>query len=212
MTGSRGHSLARPARHRVRPWRVAITRTMPWSPEERRQLGAELVEVQRRLKIVYRYCLCALILLVTGFAVVLFRAFAHDVNRGFLNLYGGVAYVAFLAWAIGKLRALRPRPSDLPDVSASFRRDKDAGAWELSFRLGAPELGAGPGGPTSHPPRESGASSLGSQAAGTDTAVREAAASVVFWIVLGGAVLALLLALWTLGWFPTGAHSGNGRP
>jgi len=175
---------------------------MPWSPEERRQLGAELDEVQRRLKIVYRYCLCALILLVTGFAVVLFRAFAHDVNRGFLNLYGGVAYVAFLAWAIGKLRALRPRPSDLPDVSASFRRDKDAGAWELSFRLGAPELGAGPGGPTSHPPRESGASSLGSQAAGTDTAVREAAASVVFWIVLGGAVLALLLALWTLGWFP----------
>src|SRR2546428_3835758 len=184
------------------------------APEERRQRKTELDEVQRGFKIVYRYCLYALILLVTGFAVVLFRAFADtdDVNRAFLNPYGGVAYLAFLAWAIGKLRALRPRPSDLPDVSASFRRDKDAGAWELSFRLGAPELGAAPEGPTSHPPPERGASSLGSQAAGTDTAVREAAASVVFWIVPGSAVLALPLALWTLGRVPTAAHSGNGRP
>jgi len=180
---------------------------MPWSPEERRQLGAELDEVQRRLKIVYRYCLCALILLVTGFAVVLFRDFAHDVNRGFLNLYGGVAYVAFLAWAIGKLRALRPRPSDLPDVSASFGRDKATGAWGLSFRLGAPERGARPGsgGPT---PPETGKSSLGADAADPDTTERGAkalearAASVLFWIVFGSAVLALLFALWTLGWIP----------
>ena len=181
---------------------------MPWTPEERRQLGTELDEVQRRLKIVYRYCLCALILLVTGFAVVLFRSFAHDANRGFLNLYGGVAYLTFLAWGIGKLRALRPRPSDPPDVSASFGRDKATGAWELSFRLGAPERGARPGsgGPTSHPPPETGASSPGADAASPDTTAREAralrarAASVVFWIVLGSAVLALLFALWTLGW------------
>jgi len=183
---------------------------MPWTPEERRQLGTELDEVQRRLKIVYRYCLYALILLVTGFAVVLFRAFADtdDVNRAFLDLYGGVAYLAFLAWAIGKLRALRPGPSDLPDVSASFGRDKATGAWEFSFRLGASERGARPGsgGPTSHPPPETGASSPGADAAGPDTTAREAtalrarAASVVFWIVLGSAVLALLLALWTLGW------------
>jgi len=177
---------------------------MPWSPEERRQLGTELDEVQRRLKIVYRYCLYALILVVTGFAVVLFRAFAHDANGAFLNLYGGVAYLTFLAWAIGKLRGLRPRPSDLPDVSASFGRDKATGAWGLSFRLGAPERGARPGsgGPT---PPETGKSSLGADAAGPDTTERGAkapearAASAVFWIVLGTAVLALLLALWTLG-------------
>jgi len=186
---------------------------MPRSPEERQQLGTELDEIQRRLKIVYRYCLYALILLVTGFAVVLFRAFAHDVNRGFLNIYGGVAYLTFLAWAIGKLRALRPRPSDLPDVRASFGRDKDTGAWEVSFRLGAPELGAGPGprGPTLHPPPETGASSLGADAAGPHTTDREAralearAASAGFWIVVGAAALALLLALWTLGWIPTEA-------
>ena len=188
---------------------------MPWTPEERRQLGTELEEVQRRLKIVYRYCLYALILLVTGFAVVLFRAFADtdDVNRAFLDLYGGVAYLAFLAWAIGKLRALRPRPSDLPDVRASFGRDKDTGAWEVSFRLGAPELGAGPGprGPTLPPPPETGASSLGADAAGPHTTDREAralearAASAGVWIVLGAAALALLLALWTLGWIPTEA-------
>src|SRR3989442_5372444 len=129
---------------------------MPWSPEERRQLGTELDEVQRRLKIVYRYCLYALILVVTGFAVVLFRAFAHDANGAFLNLYGGVAYLTFLAWAIGKLPALRPRPSDLPDVSASFGRDKATGAWEFSFHLGLPERGTrpGPGGrPRTPPPR-----------------------------------------------------------
>src|SRR5437899_10923302 len=101
---------------------------MPRSPEERRQLGTELDEIQRRLKIVYRYCLYALILVVTGFAVVLFRAFAHDVNRGFLNIYVGVAYLTSLAWAIGKLRSLRPRPSDLPDVGASFARDTRTGA------------------------------------------------------------------------------------
>jgi len=162
------------------------------------------------LKFVYRYCLYALILLVTGFAVVLFRAFAHDVNRGFLNIYGGVAYLTFLAWAIGKLRALRPRLSDLPDVSASFGRDKATRAWELSFRLGAPERGARPGsgGPTSHPPPETGASSPGADAAGPDTTERAAralesrAASVVFWIVFGSALLALLFALWTLGWIP----------
>ena len=180
---------------------------MPRSPEERRRLGTELDEIQRRLRIVYRYCLYALILLVTGFAVVLFRAFAHDVNRGFLNIYGGVAYLTFLAWAIGKLRALRPRPSDLPDVGASFGRDKATGAWEFSFHLGAPERGArpGPGEPSSRPPPETGASP-GADAAAPDTTAREAralqtrAASVVFWIVLGSAVLALLFALWTLGW------------
>src|SRR5436309_15237188 len=104
---------------------------MPGSPEERRRLGTELDEIQRRLKIVYRYCLYALILLVTGFAVVLFPAFAHDVNRAFLNIYGGVAYLTFLAWAIGQLRALRPGPSDLPDVSATLGRDEATGAWEL---------------------------------------------------------------------------------
>ena len=185
------------------------------APEERRQLKTELDEVQRGFKIVYRYCLYALILLVTGFAVVLFRAFADtdDVNRAFLDLYGGVAYLAFLAWAIGKLRALRPRPSDLPDVRASFGRDKDTGAWEVSFRLGAPELGAGPGprGPTLPPPPETGASSLGADAAGPHTTDREAralearAASAGFWIVVGAAALALLLALWTLGWIPTEA-------
>src|SRR5438034_8997 len=84
------------------------------APEERRQLKTELDEVQRGFKIVYRYCLYALILLVTGFAVVLFRAFADtdDVNRAFLDLYGGVAYLAFLAWAIGKLRAPPPRPAN----------------------------------------------------------------------------------------------------
>src|SRR5439155_21855400 len=119
---------------------------MPWSPEERRQLGAELDEVQRRLKIVYRYCLCALILLVTGFAVVLFRAFAHDVNRGFLNLYGGVAYVAFLAWAIGKLRALRPRPSDLPDVSASSPGTRTPGPGSSRFASARRSSAPGPGG------------------------------------------------------------------
>ncbi len=182
---------------------------MPWSPEERRQLGTELDEVQRRLKIVLRYCLYALILLVTGFAVVLFRAFAHDASRAFLNLYGGVAYLAFLAWAVGKLRALRPRPSDpppsdLPDVQASFGRDKDTGAWKLSFRLGAPDIGAGPGGAASHPPPETGASSPGSDAAGPDRTDAEArAASIVFWLVLGTAVLALVFALWTLGWIPS---------
>ena len=181
---------------------------MPRSPEERRQLGTELDEIQRRLKIVYRYCLYALILVVTGFAVVLFGAFAHDVNRGFLNIYGGVAYLTFLAWAIGKLRALRPRPSDLPDVGASFGRDKATGAWEFSLHLGAPERGArpGPGEPSSRPPPETGTSSPGADAAAPDTTAREAralqarAASVVFWIVLGSAVLALLFALWTLGW------------
>ena len=180
---------------------------MPRSPEERRQLGTELDEIQRRLKIVYRYCLYALILVVTGFAVVLFRAFAHDANGAFLNLYGGVAYLTFLAWAIGKLRGLRPRPSDLPDVSASFGRDKATGAWGLSFRLGAPERGARPGsgGPT---PPETGKSSLGADAADPDTTERGAkalearAASVLFWIVFGSAVLALLFALWTLGWIP----------
>ena len=178
------------------------------APEERRQLKTELDEVQRGFKIVYRYCLYALILLVTGFAVVLFRAFAHDVNRGFLNIYGGVAYLTFLAWAIGKLRALRPRPSDLPDIGASFGRDKATGAWEFSFHLGAPERGArpGPGEPSSRPPPETGTSSPGADAAAPDTTAREAralqtrAASLVFWIVLGSAVLALLFALWTLGW------------
>src|SRR3989442_9044976 len=98
---------------------------MPRSPEERRQLGTELDEVQRRLKIVYRYCLCALILLVTGFAVVLFRAFAHDVNRAFLNPYGGGGYLPFLAWGIGQLPALPPTPSGLPHRRASFRTGKD---------------------------------------------------------------------------------------
>src|SRR5438093_3922444 len=97
---------------------------MPWTPEERRQLGTELEEIQRRLKIVYRYCLYALILVVTGFAVVLFRAFAHDVNRGFLNIYGGVAYLTFLAWAIGKLRALRPRPWIPPASGRAFARTR----------------------------------------------------------------------------------------
>src|SRR3989442_9667732 len=87
---------------------------MPWTPEERRQLGTELDEVQRRLKIVYRYCLYALILLVTGFVVVLFRSFAHDANRGFLNLYGGGGYLHFLARGSGQLRAPRPSPACRP--------------------------------------------------------------------------------------------------
>src|SRR2546427_9648585 len=117
---------------------------MPWTPEERRQLGTELDEVQRRLKIVYRYCLYALILLVTGFPVVLFRSFAHDANRGFLNLYGGGAYLTFLAWGIGKLPALPPPPADPPHVRASFGRGKATGASGLSFRLRAPARGARP--------------------------------------------------------------------
>src|SRR2546428_14089300 len=90
------------------------------APEERRQLETELDEVQRRLKIVYRYCLYALILLVTGFAVVLFRAFAHDVNRAFLNIYGGGAYLTFLPRAIGQLRPPPPRPPDLPHTRSSL--------------------------------------------------------------------------------------------
>src|SRR5438552_15914950 len=103
------------------------------APEERRQLGTELDEVQRRFKIVYRYCLYALILLVTGFAVVLFRAFADtdDVNRAFLDLYGGVAYLAFLAWAIRQPRARRPRSSNLPDARATLGRDQDTGACQV---------------------------------------------------------------------------------
>src|SRR2546423_14186474 len=106
---------------------------MPRSPEERRQLGTELDEIQRRLRIVYRYCLYALILLVTGFAVVLFRAFAHDVNRGFLNIYGGGAYLPFLAWAIGKLRALPPKPAGLPDGGGSVRGGKATRGRGFSF-------------------------------------------------------------------------------
>jgi hypothetical protein len=35
-----------------------------------RQSSSELDEVQRRLRSVYRYCLYALVLMVTGFAVV----------------------------------------------------------------------------------------------------------------------------------------------
>src|SRR2546426_12585138 len=97
---------------------------MPRSPEERRQLGTELDEVQRRLKIVYRYCLYALILVVTGFAAVLFRAFAHDVNRAFLNLYGGGGYLPFLPWALRKTPPPPPRPADVPHVSASFGNGK----------------------------------------------------------------------------------------
>src|SRR3989442_8480186 len=97
---------------------------MPWTPEERRQLGTELDEVQRRLKIVYRYCLYALILLVTGFAVVLFRSFAHDPNRGFLNLYGGGAYHVVLARGGGKLPAPPPPPTDFPAGTCNFRRAK----------------------------------------------------------------------------------------
>src|SRR2546428_10084596 len=111
---------------------------MPWTPEERWQLGTELDEVQRRLKIVYRYCLYALILLVTGFAVVLFRSFAHDPNRGFLNLYGGVAYLTFLAWGIGKLPALPPTPPGLPPARASFRRGQTTRARGLSLLPGQP--------------------------------------------------------------------------
>src|SRR5206468_6985083 len=119
--GARLPSLAPAARLRVPLERVGNKRNDALSTGERPQVGTELDEVQRRLKIVLRYCLYALILLVTGFAVVLFRAFAHDASRAFLNLYGGVAYLAFLAWAVGKPRALRPRPSDpppsdLPDV------------------------------------------------------------------------------------------------
>src|SRR3989442_10862477 len=101
---------------------------MPWSPEERRQLGTELDEVQRRLKIVYRYCLYALILVVTGFAAVLFRAFAHDVNRAFLNLYGGGAHPPVLAVAIGQGPAPPPPPAAVPHLRASFRRGKETGA------------------------------------------------------------------------------------
>src|SRR3989442_12072553 len=97
---------------------------MPWTPEERRQLGTELDEVQRRLKIVYRYCLYALILLVTGFAVVLFRAFAHDVNRGFLNLYGGVASLTVLPGGLRKPPPLPPPPAALPPLRANLRRGK----------------------------------------------------------------------------------------
>src|SRR2546428_5194356 len=108
---------------------------MPWTPEERWQLGTELDEVQRRLKIVYRYCLYALILLVTGFAVVLFRSFAHDPNRGFLNLYGGGAYLPFLPWGIGKLRALPPPPPASPPARASFRRDQATRGSGRSFCL-----------------------------------------------------------------------------
>src|SRR3989442_3666925 len=99
---------------------------MPRSPEERRQLGTELDEVQRRLKIVYRYCLCALILLVTGFAVVLFRAFAHDVNRGFLNLYGGGAHLALLPWGLRQLPAPPAPPSGLPPPHAKFPPEQGA--------------------------------------------------------------------------------------
>src|SRR2546427_8036974 len=115
---------------------------MPWTPEERRQLGTELDEVQRRLKIVYRYCLYALILLVTGFPVVLFRSFAHDANRGFLNLYGGVAYLTFLPWGIRQLRALPPPPSGPPHVRASFGRGKGNGGRGLSLLPRAPQGGA----------------------------------------------------------------------
>src|SRR2546429_2188439 len=91
------------------------------APEERRQLKTELDEVQRGFKIVYRYCLYALILLVTGFAVVLFRAFADtdDVNRAFLDLYGGGAHLALLPGGIRQRRALPPRPSGLPPLPAS---------------------------------------------------------------------------------------------
>src|SRR5438094_9872829 len=111
------------------------------APEERRQLKTELDEVQRGFKIVYRYCLYALILLVTGFAVVLFRAFADtdDVNRAFLDLYGGVACLAFLAWGVGERRALRPPPADLPDARARFGRAKATAGWEVSSRLPAPD-------------------------------------------------------------------------
>src|SRR2546425_1185265 len=101
---------------------------MPWTPEERRQLGTELDEVQRRLKIVYRYCLYALILLVTGFAVVLFRSFAHDANRGFLNLYGGGGHPTVLPWGLGQLRPPPPPPSGPPPVRASFARGNATGA------------------------------------------------------------------------------------
>src|SRR5207249_12291083 len=79
------------------------------APEERRQLKTELDEVQRGFKIVYRYCLYALILLVTRFAVVLFRAFADtdDVNRAFRDLYGRGALLAVLASAIRQPRLPR---------------------------------------------------------------------------------------------------------
>src|SRR3989442_15865485 len=92
------------------------------APEERPQLKAELDEVQRRFKIAYRYCLYALILLVTGFAVVLFRAFADtdDVNRAFLDLYGGGAHVPLPAWALRKPPPPPPPPAGPPHPPPPF--------------------------------------------------------------------------------------------
>jgi hypothetical protein len=152
-----------------------------------RQPSSELDEVQRRLRSVYRYCLYALVLMVTGFAVVLFRGFAHDANQGFLNIYGGVAYLTFLAWAVGKLRALRPGPPSRPGANANFTRDADTGAWELSVHVGGPEPDAGPGGSADPGTTDREARPL-----------RPRAAAIVAWIVLASAALALLFALWTL--------------
>jgi len=168
---------------------------MPWSPEQRRALD----EVQRGLTSVYRYLLWLLILLVTGIAVFLFTQFQHDASRGFLNLYGGVAYLTFLGWAFGRLRSLRPGPPERPLFDANLGRDENTGAWEFSFHVGAPEPGAAPG--------------AGERAAvggtrGPGSTAREAgplpgwAVAVVFSIVLAGMAVALLLALWTLGYVP----------
>src|SRR5438876_10242169 len=97
------------------------------APEERRQLKTELDEVQRGFKIVYRYCLYALILLVTGFAVVLFTAIADtdDVNSAFLHLYGGVAFLAVLFWGISKPSGLRATTADRPELRALLGSHSD---------------------------------------------------------------------------------------
>jgi hypothetical protein len=235
-------------------------------------VSSELDDVQRGLRSVYRYLIYVLILVVTGFAIVIFRAIQHDANRAFLNLYCGIAYLVFLAWAIGQLRALRPRPPEPPLFDAEFGKDKDTGAWEFSFRLGDPgrvaASGAEPltfhfGTQLSSLPKEdrpdeaaltiahvqlaegkdldtvcaglnpryrgwsapeqavykayvNGALALRHPAKGEPssppgaigTMDREAApvsgraAALVFAITLTGAVLALLLAVWTIGWPP----------
>ena len=165
---------------------------MPWSPEQRRELD----EIQRGLTSVYRYLLWLLILLVTGIAIFLFAQFQRDASRAFLNLYGGVAYLTFLGWAFGRLRSLRPRPPERPLFDANLGRDKSTGAWQFSFHVGAPEPGAAPG------PGERAAAG-GTPGPGSAGPLPGRAAAAVFSIVLAGTVLAMLLALWTLGYLPT---------
>src|SRR5439155_22519880 len=121
---------------------------MAWSPEDRRNFLSALDTAESRLLVFYKYLLYFLIVSVTLLAVAFHHSVAKDAFRGFLRLFGGILYLTFLAWAVGKLFAIRnrksressgwiaPSPGD-PKIAINFAKDPDTGARRFSFQFGS---------------------------------------------------------------------------